>query len=305
MGDIIGSDIYPWVGLSTGTKPSKGIRGQKAIEYDTGSVFQWLGDELGNGSWVQILAGGNSNVVLADQVTRPIIAKFNQVQNSTTLAAAASKGDTTIQVTSATGFVDGRYIILFNPTSKNFVFCEQVGAASGTTITLDCPLDNDYAAGTFVDAATTNLGVNGSSTPQTFGLRGTGAPPGVDIKADITRIIFKCIAATAVDLTKFGDLAKLTRGLLLRRRDGTFLNIFNVKDNGEIAGIAYDWNPEASTNPVQGVDGFYARLTFAGQNKIGVAIRLPLGEDLEFIVQDNLSGLTLLEVVAEGHIVSE
>ena len=106
-------------------------------------------------------------------------------------------------------------------------------------------------------------------------------------------------------MNKFGDLAKLTRGLAVRRKDGNIVNYFNIKDNSEIAGIMYDWTPSIASNPGQGVDGFYSRLTFAGQDKIGVVVRLGAGEDLQFVVQDDLTGLLSLEIVAEGHIVED
>jgi hypothetical protein len=217
----------------------------------------------------------------------------------------AVKGAYTITVTSTTGFIAGRYIILFDPASKNFSTYTQVGAPAGSVITLDTPLDFAYPSGTFADTAITNMNVDGSGTARVFGLRGTGAPPGVDISVDITRIIFRCLTATAVDLTTFGDLAKLTRGLVLRKRNSVVENIFNVKDNGEIAGIMYDFSVAAATNPQQGVDGFTGRLTFGGQSKIGVVIRLPIGDDLELLVQDDIDGLTVLEVIAEGHIVED
>lgn len=41
--------------------------------------------------------------------------------------------------------------------------------------------------------------------------------------------------------------------------------ITTPKDNAEIAGIMYDWNPFAATNPAQGTDGFVARLTFGSE----------------------------------------
>ena len=41
----------------------------------------------------------------------------------------------------------------------------------------------------------------------------------------------------------------------------------------------------------------------SGQQNIGVVQRLSVGEDLELIIQDNLTTITKLEVVAEGHIV--
>ena len=69
--------------------------------------------------------------------------------------------------------------------------------------------------------------------------------------------------------------------------------------------MGYDWTPYLATNPQQGQDGFLFRLTFAGMNKLGVAIRLNPGEDLQFLVQDDLSGITVLEVTAEGHVVFE
>jgi len=130
--------------------------------------------------------------------------------------------------------------------------------------------------------------LNGSVTPQTFGIRGSGVGEPIGAEFDITRIIIKCHASTAVDLNKFGDLAKLTNGLILRKRDDIYQNLFNIKDNGELAGLLYDWTVYQASHPTQAVDGFAARLTFSGQSKIGVTVRLAAGEDLEFIIQDDL-----------------
>ena len=114
------------------------------------------------------------DVNLQDQVTRAIIVKFNQVSNSTTLAATATKGAYAINVTSTTGFTAGKYIILFDPISVNFSFYMQIGSPAGNIITLDTPLDFAYPGGTFADVANTNMNVDGSVTAQTFGLRGIG-----------------------------------------------------------------------------------------------------------------------------------
>ena len=247
---------------------------------------------------------GGIPVNLQDQTTRAVISKFNKVTNSTTLASLAVKGAYTIEVTSATGISVGSYIIIFDVTSTRFMFAYAVGV-SGTTITLDTPLDFAYLAGANVDVAITNLAVNGAITPQVFGLRGLGTPTGVSLTVDITRLIFSCVTTSPIDLSKFADITKLTNGLVLRKRNGNTENLFNVKYNREIAGIMYDFDPYLATNPAQGVDGFVGRLTFAGQNKIGVVQRLAVGEDLEIIVQDNLSAITTLEVIAEGHLVQD
>lgn len=248
---------------------------------------------------------------LQDQTSRAIILKFNEISNTTALSVAGTKDTNTITVSSTTGFTAGKYIIVFDPLSKNFSFYTQIGAAVGNVITLDTPLDFSYPIGTNVDTAITNMNVDGSGTPRIFGLRGMGSPPGVDIKVDITRIMFHCISALPVDLTTLGGIAGgLTKGIVCRKRDGIFQNIFNIKTNGELeGGLAFDHTIHAATNPQQLIDGFSSRFTFAGQSKVGVAVRLPVGEDLEMIIQDNLNigvpTLTLLEMTAEGHVVVE
>jgi len=246
--------------------------------------------------------GYGLDVALQDQHTPTVITNFNNITNQTALNGAVAKGDYDIIVDSATGAVVGSYLVLFDPASVRFSTF-QVTAVVSTTLTLDTPIDFAYPDGTYVDIGTREMAVNGSVTPVVFGLRGTGSPPGVALTVDITRIIITCIAASAVSASLFGDLTKLANGLVCRKRDGAWYNIFNVKNNREIAGICYDYTPSLATNPQQGEDGFEARLTFGGQNKIGVVQRLELGEDLEFVIQDNLSGLTSLNVIAEGHIV--
>lgn len=248
---------------------------------------------------------GKIDVDVSDQTTRPIIVKMNEVHNSTTLVSAAVKGARTITVASTTGFVEGSYIILFSPDDLRFSFMTQIGVPLENVITVDTPLEFDFPAQTFVDVAITNMNVDGSLTERVFGLRGVGSPPGVDIKVDITRLIFHMVTDSPINLLLFGNLPELARGIVLRRRNEITENIFNLKSNGEIAGIMFDLNVSQAINPAQGVDGFVSRLTFAGQSKIGVVIRLPIGDDLEILIQDDLEDLTLFEITAEGHIVED
>jgi hypothetical protein len=114
--------------------------------------------------------------------------------------------------------------------------------------------------------------------------------------------MFHCHTTGAVDLSKFGDIAGgITNGIVMRKVDGTYRNIFNVKTNGEMAGIMFDFDILSAQNVNQGQNGFNGRLTFAGQSKVGVTIRLAPGEDLQLLVRDDLTDLDLLEIVAEGH----
>jgi hypothetical protein len=241
-----------------------------------------------------------------DQTTPALITKFNQVTNSTTLTAAGVKFAYTITVASTTGMVlptatvDGSYLILFDVGSGRFMTCHVISIL-GLVVTLDTQLDFEFPIGTIVDVSITDMSVNGSVTPQIFGIRGLGVVPGINVSYDITRIIFTALCDTSVSLATFGDLPKLLRGLALRYRNGLSYNIFNVKTNEDIEGITLDWKPYSKLKPNEGQDGFSARLTFAGEDKIGVVQRLRPGEDLEFIVQDDLTGLIKFDIIAEGH----
>lgn len=312
---VLNPGHFDWRKVVNNYHVRDGIENQSYDLGAIGDIEDKNGDLFADASELEDFLNSSINktdVTLQDQTTRPIIVKFNQVTNSTTLASDASKGDTSIVVTSATGIIVGSYIILFNPTTSKFMFATATDISGVPTIVLDTPLDSDFAAGTFVDISITNLKSIGSlGSPQIYGLRGTGAPPGVDLTVDITRIIITATATSSVDLEKFINLSRLTNGIVLRRRNDATENIFNVKDNKELAALMYDVQITAATNPVQGVDGLIGRLTFAGQNKIGVAIRLPIGDDLELLVQDDIetaqSGetITKLEITAEGHIVDE
>jgi hypothetical protein len=241
----------------------------------------------------------NRSILIEDETTPPVIAFFTQSKALTSLANPASIGDTDVEVVSATGLVVGQHFTIFNIDSQRFYFSKILVIAS-TTISLDTPLDFAFPAGSFVDAGIEDMSVDGSSTTQIFALRGGGQ--GIEIEFDCTRIIIQCKTATAGTLAEFGDLAALVKGLVFRRIDGEFKNIFNVKTNGDIANIAFDF--EFFTAAGQGQDGFAARLTFAGQNKMGTTLRIGPGEDLQMLVQDNLVGLDDLTIIAEGSLVN-
>lgn len=245
-----------------------------------------------------IKSDSSVDVNLQDQTTKPIVAYFSLVENETTLNVDSAIDDRTITVTDPTGFTAGKYISLFSVPDNRFMLAVVVSVL-GSVVTLDTPLDFAFPTGTFATVGIRNMNQNGSVTPVIFGLRNTEEAIGATF--DITRIMFSCLTATACDYSLFGDLTALAKGLVLRKKDGIYQNIFNAKTNGELANLMYDFEILQATNPVQGQDGFKGRLTFAGQNKMGVAIRLAPGEDLQLIIQDDLTGLTRLEIIAEGH----
>ena len=241
------------------------------------------------------------DVAIQDQTTLPLIAYFNNIGESTTINGSTSIDDYFIKVTDTTGVGDNDYIFVFDPLS-NRLYQGNVLSVGNDTLYVDSPLDFAFPDGSFLDFTNRHMNVDASSTPQTFGLRGISPQP-IGETFDITRIIFVIITSTIPEATDFGDITNgLTNGLMFRKRDGTYNNYFNVKDNMELASMMFDLRvyEEAKTFDVNAVVG---RMTWAGQNKIGIALRIPPGVDVEFILSDNYSTLLDFFIIAEGHIV--
>jgi hypothetical protein len=251
----------------------------------------------------------NIDVNIQDQTTPPIDYFFSQVKGPpTTLAVETAIDDMTVTVADATGCAIDDYFGLFNAddTQDNRVYFAEIKGISGNILTLDTPLDFDFKVGDTAACFSRELGVDGSVTTQIFSIQ---VGPNATQSIDINRIMISMVTDTAVSLSKFGDLAKLTNGLVMRRVNGTTNNIFNVKDNGEIANLCFDYDPYTTANLNQGQHGAKFRYTFNGQDKHGVAVRINPGDSLELLIQDDLRLLGELgttaqfRVVGEGHFV--
>ena len=206
----------------------------------------------------------------------PVDFFFIQAINAgTTLSANASIDDTTITLTSTTGFEDGVYVGIFKPLQNRFYFGEELGAVSGSVVTLDTPLDYAFESGDTVVPFTRDLNVNGSTTSQAFAVAGGGATS--TLVVDICRIMIHMDTDSAPVLSDWGDITNgLDNGVVLRRVDGMTHNIFNVKTNAEMKQLCYDMDVDTAIG--QGQDGISFRYSFGGNDKHGIAIRLDPGD---------------------------
>jgi len=244
---------------------------------------------------------GNVEVVLQDQVTRPFDFFFMQSQHQTTLSENHQIGAHYINLTNASGCDVGDYLAIFQPNGTRYFFAD-VLAISTNEVQVDTPLDFEFLSGHTVLCTIKEMAVDGSDTQQIFEVRGPSQYSNFSI--DITRIMITLVTTDAPEFTEFGDIAGgITNGIVLRKRNDIYWTIWNVKDNGEFANLAYDFYTLASRLP-SGTNGIAIRYTFAGQDKHGVALRLLPGESLELIVQDDLTDLVSFKIVAEGHIVN-
>lgn len=255
------------------------------------------------GKQAAVESNGALAVNIQDQHSLALDLHFIQLIGSiTTTAALITAGDSTVTLTDTTGFVDGVQVGISDTT--NFSFAQQVGAPAGAVITLDRPIDNDYANGVNAFAASRSMNVTGAlGAPEVFQIGPVGAATGIEI--DITRVMGYLQDGTAMDDALFGSLAALTNGVLLRKNigGGDYVNYWNCKTNGELALECFDF--AYTTKAPAGSFGARFRNTYAGQAKHGVTIRLAPTDTLELVVQDDLTGLEAFNMMAQGHYVTD
>lgn len=248
---------------------------------------------------LRILKNGFINIYAQDQTTQALDLFFLEQQGSdNALNIAASQNDTTIELVDSTGFVDGNTVSITTPTGA-FYFGTQIGGPAANVITLDTPLDRDFLSGAIVKRHIKNMNVNGSlASPRIFKV----GPVSVDVEVDITRVVGYLQDNSAMDDSKFGGLSPLTNGIVLRRVDGINRNIWNTKTNSDLS-LMSAGGFEYTDKAPGGSFGARFRNSYAGQQNRGVTIRLPVGGSLELLVQDDLTGLQIFNLMAQGHIV--
>jgi len=216
---------------------------------------------------------------------------------STTIANNTAVDDITVVVTSATGIASLQCI---NISQFGHTYQALIKTVVGTTLTLSAPLDRAFTAGSIVKCGSYNMNLDGSVTKQYFNI----APP-AGVKWDICRIIVGIVDNVEMDDAKFGGIPALPNGVILRKKNGVYQNIFQVSDNSGWRERCFD--VAYADKAPNGSFGFGCRRSFNGMDKNGVVIRLDgdKNDKLQFINQDDLTGLTKFACVAQGHVVEE
>lgn len=246
-------------------------------------------------------------IFIQDQTSLPLAVPFLQEINTTALAVGAVAGARTVTLSPGHGATVGNIMELAQVGSGVFLQSEVLNVA-GDVLTIDQPINFPYTTTDLAVISTDDMIVDGSVTPQIFSI--LPLPPQA---GDMVRVIFEIQnVGNDMDFSTFGGDAPLVNGCVLRIKssDGTFRNLMNFKNNGDIINQSYD---HAFLNPRQGSStrGFTARLTWGGQSKHGVVIRLDgsLGEELQLVVQDNLtsgaSANLIFKMRAQGHELQE
>ena len=237
------------------------------------------------------------NTYIQDQKTSIIDAFLHSdLSSGNLLLNPVSIDDYVVTLTPGHGATIGNYIC-FGESDRFY----QAGISNvvGDVITLDTPLDYAFTGGvnTFVCIGSTNMNIDGSVATQIFKI----APP-AGVKWDITRLIGYIQSSTVMDDRKFGGIVALTNGVVVRKKDTIYKNIFNVKTNGDLALRMYD--VEYTDKAPAGFYGMRFRRSFAGPDKNGVVIHLDgaLNDELRILIRDDLTNLSKFNVIIQGHV---
>jgi hypothetical protein len=261
-------------------------------------------------------------VFIQDQTTPVLTVPFLQARAAVELAADTEIDSRTIELATGHNTDFGDIIELAEVATTNFMqsrVIDPLGLAAigdpvtGDTITLDSPVNRVYTvSGSIALRSTKSMLADGRMVsqggpgPQVFSIL-----PLPDQAGDMVRVIIELRGAVGgtMDFTSFGSEPELLNGVVVRVKnsDGTFRNLFNFKSNSDFIEQGFD---HAFLDPKGGntVPGFTSRVTWGGQSKHGVVIRLDgaLDEELQIIIQDDLrNGNTRFHLTAQGHELQE
>lgn len=170
------------------------------------------------------------------------------------------------------------------------------------TLNLDSPLDFAFTTAWNCAIQTKDLTINWSlASPQIF--RITPSWLNKNVYWDITRIMFEIQDDTTMDSAKFWWIPKLANWIVLRKKDWIYKNIWNVKTNWDFKLRAFDLDYDDKA-PAW-VFWMYVRRTFNWHDKNWVVIRLSAenNDELQLIIQDDLTELSVFRVMVQGHVV--
>jgi len=248
------------------------------------------------------------DIYIQDQHTDFIFIPFHiHLQDGITLTADTIPNDRVIHVSAGHGFIAGSEIAMGEGANH---FYGGVQSVSTNALTLDQPFPFVMTvAGTGIARTSSNMAVDGDPDPIEFHVY---APP--DAEFDITGIHLQMVCDTEPDDSKFGDLAALTYGEVLRvyKGDlGCYVNYGVARTNGDFA--LFTGGERVSYTDKAGGGKFAVRVTANFPDAWGNTVRLRganlvrtgLGQrdEMHMIIQDDIDGLDSYRILAIGHVV--
>ena len=243
---------------------------------------------------------GGMEVMLQDQTTSVVfILAFQEIGSAFQFAVQPSFGDYTFEASAGHGLIGGEELKIeyVDPTLGWQYMTATVLNVVANTVTLDTAIVFAYPADEdVIQHISTNMNVDGSVTPQKFVMK-------LPVEFDATTLNILIVDEQAMDDSKFGSIAALTNGLLVRgeKQNLSYGNqVANFKTNGEFR--QYSTRTEYYEKSGGGLFAFYTENQFAGQAAQGVALRIETDYQIAIIIQDDLTALSKVTLAARGHL---
>lgn len=239
------------------------------------------------------------DVSVQDQTTEAIELYLHRSTGNVTLSGAVAEGAYVINLVAGHGVTTGDYICIREGTRW---YQGKATNVATNAITLNIPLDFNVTTAALLHKGPINMAsaAGSQAAPMIY----TVSPP-VGVKWDITHLALHLLDGTEMDDAKFGGITALTNGCVLRVIDGYTKNILCIRDNSEIFLHGDDTN--YSTKAPSGKYGFFSIKRLGGQDNMGVVARLSgsTGDRIEMVIQDDLTNLDEMHVLAMGHKVND
>lgn len=245
------------------------------------------------------------DVRIQDQSTDRLSLFLGETKDTVTVIANTSKDDFEVSI-ETTGYtpVSGDYLCLQEKNKVTQAEIDSVAPIAGNqyTLTLHEPLDYPYTTDGGCLIMNVDLNVNGSVEPVSFTVT-----PKAGTVWDINRMNVAMVLTSAGDDGKFGNLTALDTGMFFRKEDSeSSQNLFAAKENSDFRLEGYDLSYPLRSGG-GGAFGMASRITFNGQDKAGVVIRLngDHGDSFRATVNDDLLLLGKFRIKIQGHVVEE
>ena len=235
-------------------------------------------------------------VFIQDQTTPMLDIKFLNRLGIFQLAANTDPASRFFEASPGHSISEGNVIELGN--SSGFTQSVVIGVV-GDDIEIDDIIGDIYETGIDFNRSSSDMRVDGSTTPVVFTIK-----PDPGQAGDITAIKWAVQSTSSMDFSTFGSAPSLRVGMLLRvkRPDGMFINVFNFKSNGALVIRGFEHYFQQKVGG--GLHSFICEVGFNGQEQRGVVVRVDgnLGEELQLVIQDDLSALSqsLIQATAIG-----
>lgn len=215
----------------------------------------------------------------------------------TTNDSRINSGENIISVVSTTNASIGDQILITGNGVCSGLFLDIVAIDPGVSITVNCPIDNDYPVGATIEGWDIGLSnhVGTLSSPVSY----TVGPKTNEIW-DIHRLLITFLTVTVPSDQDFGDLPKLPNGMVLRKRSGSTLRTSTIwRSNANMIVDMFDF--PSSPKKSEGTYGIRGRWTL-DRNDFVHTLDGSLNEVLEILNQDDITGLAQLHIKAWGHV---